>query len=92
MSRTYVSIDLETTGLDPHHNEIIEVGAVKFQDGRTLAEFQSLVKPRQAMPAAITELTGITDEDLADAPNFALSPVTCCCSCTTASLWAKRLV
>ncbi len=72
MSRTYVSIDLETTGLDPHHNEIIEVGAVKFQDGRTLAEFQSLVKPRQAMPAAITELTGITDEDLADAPNFAV--------------------
>lgn len=65
---SYVSLDLETTGLNPKLDKIIEIGAVKVVDGRTVDNFASFVSPGRQLEERITELTGITGEDLKDAP------------------------
>jgi DNA polymerase III epsilon subunit family exonuclease len=63
-----VAIDLETTGLDASTCEIIEFGAVRFRGGEPAERFESLARPSGPLPEAITRLTGITDADLAGAP------------------------
>jgi Rad3-related DNA helicase/DNA polymerase III epsilon subunit-like protein len=63
-----VALDLETTGLTPRLDRIIEVGAVRFRGDEVLATFQSLVRPEVAIPRAVQELTGIRDADVAAAP------------------------
>jgi DNA polymerase III epsilon subunit family exonuclease len=63
----FVAVDLETTGLSPRDNEIIEVGAVKYRNGKPVAEFQELVRPRGLISGRITRLTGITNEMVAAA-------------------------
>ena len=68
MDRTFVALDLETTGLSPRLDRIIEVGAVRFQGDEVLATFQSLVRPEVGIPRAVQELTGIHDVDVAAAP------------------------
>jgi len=68
MSTTYVAIDLETTGLDPDNNAIIEVAVVTFQGGEILDEWSSLVNPLEPIPEFITDLTGITQRMVEDAP------------------------
>jgi ATP-dependent DNA helicase DinG len=68
MDRTLVALDLETTGLTPRLDRIIEVGAVRFRGDEVLATFQSLVRPEVAIPRAVQELTGIRDADVAAAP------------------------
>ena len=68
MDRTFVALDLETTGLTPRLDRIIEVGAVRFQGDEVLASFQSLVRPEVGIPRAVQELTGIRDIDVAAAP------------------------
>ncbi len=68
MSTTYVVIDLETTGLNAQRDAIIEIAAVTFCGNDVLDEFSTLVYPRQAIPEFITDLTGIDDEMVADAP------------------------
>lgn len=68
MPKTYVALDLETTGLDPERDAIIEVGAVKFRDDEVIGTFSSFVNPGRPIPLSITELTGIRDEDVAQAP------------------------
>ena len=68
MDRTFVALDLETTGLSPRLDRIIEVGAVRFQGDKVLATFQSLVRPEVGIPRAVQELTGIHDADVAAAP------------------------
>jgi predicted DnaQ family exonuclease/DinG family helicase len=70
MPQTYVALDLETTGLDPDHDAITEIGAVKFCADEVLDTFSTFVNPGRAIPFAITELTGIRDEDVADAPSL----------------------
>ena len=71
MSTSYVALDLETTGLDPEADRIIEVGAVRFQaDGTELATFQRLVNPGRPIPAFIERFTGVTTEMVADAPGI----------------------
>src|SRR5512133_1638143 len=57
-----VSLDLETTGLDPVNDTIIEIGAVKFNGTRIEAEYSQLINPGRPIPPMITQLTGITDE------------------------------
>ncbi|MBI3963018.1 MAG: 3'-5' exonuclease [Deinococcus sp.] len=65
-----VVIDLETTGPSPTEDEITEVGAVKLNgDGKS--EFVSLVYPGRPIPPYIQDLTGITDEMVAQAPPLA---------------------
>jgi len=66
---TYVAIDIETTGLDPARDVIIEVGAVRFNEHRVEDEFSSLVNPRRPIPDLITRLTGITDSMVMKAPD-----------------------
>jgi DNA polymerase-3 subunit epsilon/ATP-dependent DNA helicase DinG len=70
MERIYVAIDLEMTGLEVGEDEIIEVGAVKFQGDTVLETFSSLVKPRRSLPLKITRITGIRAADLVSAPRF----------------------
>jgi ATP-dependent DNA helicase DinG len=70
MNRTYVVVDVETTGLDPDRDAIIEVAAVSLQNGAVIDEFSSLVQPHQEIPPYITQMTGITDEMVADAPTM----------------------
>ena len=66
-----VAIDLETTGLEPGVDEIIEVGAVKFQGREILGRFTSYVDPGRGIPSFIQQLTGITPADVEGAPSFA---------------------
>lgn len=70
MPRTYVALDLETTGLDAQHDAIIEVAAVKFRDDEVLDTFSTFVNPGRPIPLQITELTGIRDADVANAPTL----------------------
>ena len=60
----YVSLDLETTGLDPARDRVIEVGAVAFTPERTLATLERLVDPQRPLPEAVARLTGISQDDL----------------------------
>jgi DNA polymerase-3 subunit epsilon/ATP-dependent DNA helicase DinG len=69
MTDTFVAIDLETTGLDPAREAIIEVAAVTVKAGRIVDEWSSLVNPGRRIPAFITRLTGITTAMVADAPD-----------------------
>lgn len=68
MINTYISIDLETTGLNPKKDKIIEIGAVKVVDGKAQDTFSAFVNPGCNLDERIVELTGIRDQDLVDAP------------------------
>ena len=69
MYRTeYVAIDLETTGLDPKKDKIIEIGAAHIIDGEIKEKFETFINPGRTLPDRIVELTGITEDDLKDAP------------------------
>ncbi len=68
--RTFVALDLETTGLDPERDSIIEVGAVKFQDDQIIDTFQTFVNPDRSIPEFIQRLTGITPQQVKRAPTF----------------------
>lgn len=63
-----VALDLETTGLDPKKDAIIEIGAVRFNGRRVVAEWSSLINPGRPIPPFITQLTGITDQMVLRAP------------------------
>jgi len=65
-----VSLDLETTGLDPSRDAIMEIGAVRFQGDRVEDEFKTLVNPGRPVPPFVTQLTGINDAMLAGAPRL----------------------
>ena len=63
--------DTETTGLDPGVEYLTEIGAVLVRNGEVVEEFDTFVKPGKAITPKITELTGITNEMVADAPGEA---------------------
>jgi DNA polymerase-3 subunit epsilon len=63
-------VDVETTGLSALKNRIIEIGIVKISQMKITDKFHSFINPRTSIPAFITSLTGISDEDVADAPAF----------------------
>lgn len=67
MLRSYVAFDVETTGLNPLENEIIEIGALKVRDGKVAERFMEFIKPAAAIPPAIASLTGITDDMVTNA-------------------------
>lgn len=68
MTDTYISIDLETTGLNPRRDKIIEIGALKVEKGKAADRLSILVNPGRRLEERIVQLTGIRDEDLEDAP------------------------
>lgn len=70
MIKDYVVIDLETTGLYPKQDRIIEIGALKVRDGEIVDTFSSFVNPQQKLTEKVIEITGITDEDLVTAPTI----------------------
>jgi len=65
-----VVVDLETTGTDPAHDAITEIGAVRLRGGEVLGEFRSFVDPERPIPAYIASLTGISDATVAGAPRI----------------------
>lgn len=68
MIQDFTAIDIETTGLNPKTERIIEVGAVKVRDGKIVDQYESLINPGRKLEERIIELTGITDEMLKTAP------------------------
>jgi len=63
-----VAIDIETTGLDPQTDAIIEIGAVRFNGHRVEGEWSTLINPGRPIPAFITQLTGISNDMVRNAP------------------------
>lgn len=66
--KTIVVFDIETTGLNPVLDQIIELGAVKIENGNIIEKFSTFVKPTKKLTYEVVNLTGITDEMLEDAP------------------------
>lgn len=67
---TYVVFDLETTGFSPIKDKIIEIGAVKVENGQITDKYSTFVNPKIPIPFQITQLTSITDEMVMDAPDI----------------------
>jgi ATP-dependent DNA helicase DinG len=65
-----VALDLETTGLHPEQDTIIEIAAVKFQGTEVLDTFETLVAPGRSIPYRVQRLTGITPDNLVGASPF----------------------
>ena len=58
----YVLVDIETTGLSPTKDEIIEIGAIKVQNNKIIETYNELININRKLPSFITKLTGITDD------------------------------
>ena len=70
MKNHYVAVDIETTGLNPSKDVIIEVAAIAFSGNDIIDEFSTLVYPEREIPSEITRLTGITQAMVEDAPGM----------------------
>lgn len=68
--QTMIIFDFETTGLDTLRDRIIEIGAIKFMDGKRVADFSTLVKPDIPLPEVASKITGITSEMLEGQPSI----------------------
>lgn len=67
---TFFVIDVETTGMNPVTNRIIEIGIIKLTCGEIQSEYRRLLNPGQFIPLSITRLTGISNEMVAGEPTF----------------------
>jgi ATP-dependent DNA helicase DinG len=65
-----VALDLETTGLHPEQDAILEIAAVKFQGSEIIDTFETFVAPGRSIPYRVQRLTGIKPEHIAGAPHF----------------------
>lgn len=70
MTDHYIALDIETTGLHPASDSILEIGALKVEDGAVVDTFEGFVRPKDPVPPFITHLTGITDEMVQGAPDI----------------------
>ncbi len=68
--KEFVAIDLETTGLNYLTDDIIEFGGIRFIDGKPEQQLSLLIKPTKPIPLPISRITGLTDQDVKDAPSF----------------------
>jgi len=64
---TFICFDIETTGLSPVTDKIIEIGALKVKDGKIVESFKEFINPGMKLPGHIVRLTGITDEMVKEA-------------------------
>lgn len=60
----YVVVDIETTGLDPDSDSIIEIGAIKYEKGEEVGAYSTIVNIEEPIPSSVSALTGITDKDI----------------------------
>jgi DNA polymerase-3 subunit epsilon len=67
---SFCIVDVETTGLSPQRNGIIEIGLVKVSNLKVIDTYHSLINPGKDIPFFITQLTGISNEDVYNAPFF----------------------
>ena len=67
----YTVFNVETTGMSPVHNRIIEIGAVRIEHDGSITRYETLIHPECSIPNQITRLTGISNEMVANAPTFA---------------------
>ena len=70
MPKDYVTIDVETTGLDFNNDRIIEISAIKYINNSEVDSFSYLVNPNMKLSETIIRITGITNEDLIDKPTI----------------------
>lgn len=70
-AKDYVVFDLETTGLSPIADDIIELSGLKVENGKVVKKFSSLVNPGRPIPYGATAVNGITDDMVKDAPSIA---------------------
>lgn len=70
MWNTYVALDLETTGLSPMRDQILEIGAARVENGAITGTYETFVDCGVEIPARITELTGITEAMTAGSPQL----------------------
>lgn len=68
---TFVAFDTETTGLDPKKGRVVEIGAVRFRNGRILAHKSWLINPQCRIPYWAQKIHGISTEMVQDSPGFA---------------------
>ncbi len=66
----FVVCDVETTGLSPVHNRITEIALIRIQGNEITEKFSTLINPKQHIPAFITAMTGIRDDDVVNKPDF----------------------
>jgi ATP-dependent DNA helicase DinG len=66
----FIVLDLETTGLDPAKDRIIEIGAIRYINGEEEEIFEEMINPQIPIPDFITKLTGISDDDVKNAPTI----------------------
>lgn len=66
----FIFLDTETTGIDPNRNSIIEIACIKWENGKALQHFESLINPHHPIPQEITLITGIDDSMVSAAPFF----------------------
>ena len=67
----FVVLDVETTGLKPYRQRIIEIGAIRYSHGQRVDVFSTLIDPERRVPSYISQLTGIDESMLVGAPRFA---------------------
>jgi DNA polymerase III subunit epsilon len=67
---SFCVLDVETTGLSPQYNNIIEIGIVRVKNLKIVEKYHSLINPGRDIPTFITSLTGISNDDVYDAPFF----------------------
>ena len=79
----YVVLDVETTGLKPSRQRVIEIAAVRVRDGREDGLFSTLLQPDRRLPDYISKLTKITQAMLEEAPASPRSSTRCCSSSAT---------
>lgn len=65
-----VFVDIETTGGSYRNSRVLEVAAIRFENGEVVKEFSTLVDPGTRIPPVITSITGITQQDIIGAPGF----------------------
>lgn len=69
-AENYVVFDLETTGISPEEDSIIEISAIKVKGHEPVAEFDTLINPGTHIPAGATNVNGITDDMVREAPGL----------------------
>ena len=67
----FIAIDVETTGLKPSSQRIIEIALYRYRQGKLAERYETLLNPGREIPAFITNLTSIRNEDVEYAPGFA---------------------